>query len=220
MRWKRNEIIAGRQKGKKMCGNYDAMSEESRKEFLTLDQAKLIRKYHLENDENYLYLKVFGEDYQISRSLGIISIRGSMKPADHDIVMAIYDLLCCSDADEELPDMTGGWETLAQMGGIVGAGHAKKLHQPDVIRPFEGKTDEIRKACESLGGVPCKGGDVSFLIPVFPFLNVWFQYWDSDEEFPASVRFLWDRNSMNILHYEIIFYTTKYLEDKIKERIR
>ena len=75
MRWKRKEIIAGRQKGKKMCGNYDAMSEESRKEFLTLDQAKLIRKYHLENDENYLYLKVFGEDYQISRNLGIISFR-------------------------------------------------------------------------------------------------------------------------------------------------
>ncbi len=211
--------IYGR-KGIKMCGNFDAMSEESRKEFLELDQTKLIHKYHLQSDESYLYIKVFGEEYQISRSLGTITFRGSMRPAEHDIVMAVYDVFCCSDADAELPEMTGGWETLAQMGGIVGAGHARKLHQPDVIRPFEGKTDAIRKACESLGGVPCRGGDVSCLLPVFPFLNVWFQYWDSDEEFPASIRFLWDKNSMEILHYEIIFYTTKYIEDKIKELIR
>ena len=203
-----------------MCGNYDAMSEESRKEFLTLDKEKLIHKYQLESDENYLYIKVLGQDYQISRQLGTVTCRGSMKPAEHDIVMAIYDVFCCSDVNEKFPEMAGNWETLAQMGGIVGAGHARKLHQPDVIRPFEGKTGEIRKACESLGGLACKGGDVSYLLPVFPFLQVWFQYWDSDEEFPASIRFLWDKNSIKILHYEIIFYTTKYIEDKIKELIR
>jgi len=203
-----------------MCGNFDAMAEESRKAFLERDQEKLIRKYHLENDENALYIRMLGQEYAVDRRIGTITQRGTMKPAEHDLTMAAYDLFCYSDASSVLPEIDGGWETLAQLGGIVGAGHVRKLQQSDVIRPFAGRTDEIRKACEAMGGAPCKGGDVSYLLPVFPFLKLWFQYWDADEEFPASIQFLWDKNALEILHYEILFYTSKFVEEKIKELIR
>ncbi|MGN0362283.1 MAG: DUF3786 domain-containing protein [Bilifractor sp.] len=202
-----------------MCGNFDMMAEESRKAFLKLDQGQLIRKFHLHSDENALYISMLGQEYAVDRKTGIITQRGTMLPAEHDLTMAAYDLFCFSDESAPLPEMNGGWETLAQLGGIVGAGHVRKLQQSDAILPFAGKTDEICKACEILGGVPCKGGDVSYLLPVFPFLKLWFQYWDSDEEFPASVQFLWDKNALEILHYEILFYTSKYVEEKIKELI-
>ena len=37
-----------------MCGNHVQMMEDARRIFLKYDQGSMIRKYHLENDENYL----------------------------------------------------------------------------------------------------------------------------------------------------------------------
>ncbi len=203
-----------------MCGNHDVMAEEAREKLLTLDQEDLIRKYHLEADDKNLYLRVFHKPYQIDRQTGHIRGRDCAVPAPHNIAMAIYDMLCYSEDRKELPPLSGSWVTLSQLGGLVGAGHAKKLHAPEALKPFYDKVPELNQICRDLGGEEQRGGDVSYRIPVFDFFPLWFQYWDADDEFPANIQFLWDKNSLYYLHFEILYHLTLYLEDYLADAVK
>ena len=202
-----------------MCGNRDVMIEESINRFLDEDHERLIRKFALEADGQFLYIRVLNRFYQISRTDGIISERGSGRRPAHDIMMAVYDLFQYHADEESLPPLYGVWKNIADMEGIIGASHAKRLYNEAVIAPFTGKTEQLKEACLTLGGTEASDGDVSFILPVFEFFPVWFKYWDADDEFPADIRFLWDQNYDAFLHYEIIFYLTKYLEELLTEMI-
>ena len=204
----------------KMCGNHDAMAEASRAAFLDCDQELLISKFNLDCDEDYLYIRVLNTCWQVDRRDGFITLKGSSEKAPHDIKMAIYDLFCYHADSPDLPPLSGEWKSVADLGGILGAGHAKRLYTDEIIAPFAGSADRLKAACEQLGGTPVKGGDVSCLLPVFDFFPVWFQFWDADDEFPADIRFLWDSSSEQFIHYEILFYLTAYIESLLTEKIK
>ena len=50
---------------------------------------------------------------------------------------------------------------------------------------------------------------------MFPFLPVQLRFWDADEEFPAQLRFLWDRNTLKFLHFETVYYVIGHLLGKL-----
>lgn len=202
-----------------MCGNRDAMSEESRKQFLLGNHNLFIRKYKLDADDGFLYIRVLNHIYKINRNNGIITEKDSDRQPAHDVMMAIYDLFNYHSDEETLPSLYGIWKSVADLGGILGANHAKRLFNESVIAPFAGKAQKLREACLALGGTEASDGDVSFIIPIFDFFPVWFKFWDADDEFPADIRFLWDQNSESFLHYEIVFYLTRYLEELLTKMI-
>ena len=202
-----------------MCGNYAQMMEDSRKLFLKYDQGSMIRKYHLENDENYLFIRFMNREYEIARKSGVITRRESSERAGHSETMSIYDMLCYSEKLPELPPLTGQWESLYGLGGIIGAGHTQRLMTGRVLEPFSGKTAEMCRACEEMGGKKQKGADVSYILPVFDFFPFWFEFWDGDEEFPPNIQFLWDKNSLQFMHYETLWYIVDFVEDELRRRI-
>ena len=67
---------------------------------------------------------------------------------------------------------------------------------------FAGKTEELRKACEVLGGTLLPQGDVGYVLPVFPFLNIAVLIWDKDEEFEAQANMLFDSEITEFMHEE------------------
>ena len=67
---------------------------------------------------------------------------------------------------------------------------------------FAGKTEELRKACEVLGGTLLPQGDVGYVLPVFPFLNIAVLFWDKDEEFEAQGNILFDYSATDYNHVE------------------
>ena len=52
--------------------NYDKTREDAEQRFLAYDQEKMIRKFQLEADEAFLYLRFVGRDYRINRKNGKI----------------------------------------------------------------------------------------------------------------------------------------------------
>ena len=52
--------------------NYEKQVYIGRELFLKYDQDKLIKKYGLKHDEEYLYLKYIGTEYRINRRNGAI----------------------------------------------------------------------------------------------------------------------------------------------------
>ena len=134
--------------------------------------------------------------------------------------MSVYDMLCYSYERPEPPALSGEWASLSVLGGIIGAGHTQKLHTPNVLAPMEGRLADIGAACEEMGGRPVKGGDVSYILPVFDFFPLWLQFWDADDEFPSSIQFLWDKNALEFMHYETLWYVVGHVETLLDAYMR
>ncbi|HIS80418.1 MAG TPA: DUF3786 domain-containing protein [Candidatus Scatomonas merdavium] len=198
--------------------NYDIMARQAQERFLTFDQQPIIRKFQLRSDSESIYLSFSGSPYRISRSDGAIYCLdgSSARKAGFNEALSIYDMLCCPT---ESPSLSGIWESISSLGGIIGAGHSSSTMLSRRGLPFSGKTEQLSKACLSLGGRPASSGDVSFILPVFDFFPVWFQFWDGDDEFPPSIRFLWDRNTFQYLHYETLWYIMNHILDKLQSML-
>ena len=202
-----------------MCGNHNAMAESIRADFLKLDQEQLIRKFHLAADERYLYIKILNTMYKVDRHDGIITEKDSEKKPPHYVMIAIYDLFTYHADEKECPPLFGVWRSVGELGGMLGEAHTKRLYNEEVLAPFAGKAEQLKKACAELGGKEADKAEVSFIIPVFDFFPVWLQFWDADDEFPAELKFRWDQNSESFLHFEIVFYLTAYLEELLTDKL-
>ena len=178
--------------------NYDQVIENWRLKFLEMDQEELIRKFQLEADEEFLYIIYFSKRFRIDRKTGFITEDG--KSPGFDTVMNIYNTFYYSAAHP------------------VASGNLVAFHQVKRVYPFEdayrrtiisrlqelfsGKTEELRKACEALGGTLLPQGDVGYVLPVFPFLNIAVLFWDKDEEFEAQANMLFDSEITEFMHEE------------------
>ena len=204
---------------KKPQSNYDSQVDVGRKLFLSYDQAQLIRKFCLDADDQWIYLTYMNTPCRISRETGQIDdLRDDVwtECRSYSTVMTIYDLLCYHQGPNA-PVLFHQWCTVGTfiVTGVTNTtGFTRKY-----AKLFDGHIEQLRSACEGLGGIPETGkprADVAFRIPVTPFFPVLLQFWESDEEFPPKLQLMWDRNADSFLHFE----TTFFLQGDLLERLR
>lgn len=203
--------------GKEKASNYDLQVDIGKTLFLAYDQELLIRKFQLEADEEWIFLTYLNMPCRLSRKTGAVEElqEGQWRECrSFSTVMTVYDLLCYHKG-EEMPVRSGQWCTAGTfiVTGITNTEDRK------YAAFFDGQPEKLRAACERLGGVflpPMAGADLTCRIPVTPFFPVLLQFWSSDEEFPAKILILWDRNADRFLHFE----TTFYLQGDLLERLR
>ena len=85
---------------------------------------------------------------------------------------------------------------------------------------FNRKTSELRNACIALSGKKLGKGDVAFELKLFPFLPIILRFWEADDEFPASLQILADRNTLDYMHYETLMFALTHLFSRLKEEMR
>jgi hypothetical protein len=56
---------------------------------------------------------------------------------------------------------------------------------------------------------------VACRLPLFDFLPVVFQFWSADDDFPASIQLLWDKNTTDFMHFETVWYAAGYVLDRL-----
>ena len=203
---------------KNITDNYDKQVDIGRKIFMEYDQDLLIRKFRLEADEDWIFLTYLNTPCRISRWSGQIDelLDGAWRECrDFGTVMTIYDLLCHHKGNIA-PSLAGEWCTVGSfiVTGVQNTGTFTQKY----AALFDGRLEELKAACARLGGTLEKrvaGADVTCRIPVTPFFPVLLQFWEGDDEFPPKLMLLWDRNSMEYLHFE----TTFYLQGDIAQRL-
>ena len=186
-------------------GNYEKQVYLARDLFLKYNQDEMIRKFDLVSDDQFLYIELLQQSCRISRNTGVVEqsdLDGIWIPCEnYELVMTIYDVLCCSAAK---PELSGEW------GPLYGLQATMSSPSPDKIfagyaETFNGQTEALARACLALGGemqsVP-KSADICSKIPVFPFFPVIFQFWEGDEEFAPKIMILWDRKALDFMHFE------------------
>lgn len=178
--------------------NYDQVIENWRLKFLEMDQEELIRKFQLEADEEFLYIIYFSKKFRIDRKNGFITEDG--KSPGFDTVMNIYNTFYYSAAH---PVASGNLVAFRQVKKVYPFEAAYRRTIISRLQElFAGKTEELRKACEALGGTLLPQGDVGYVLPVFPFLNIAVLFWDKDEEFEAQANMLFDSEITEFMHEE------------------
>ena len=200
-----------------MADNYVIQMQNAQKHFLTYDQEKLIQKFDLHFDRDYLFIIMFRTLYRLSRHTGQLErYRGNWQDANtFGEVMTILDILCDSREDRFL---TGKWMSTQMFG---------KYFHSDLLEPafdaladsFDKRPGSLESACKALGGRPIHGGDEAWAVEVMGGLEIGIFFWHADDEFPAQIRFFWDENALMYIRYETMHYTLGYLRQLLRSKL-
>ena len=200
-----------------MSDNYEKQVIFSRGLFLKYDQQEMIEKFHLQADETYIYLILLGREYRIRRSDGAV-LTEEGECLDFSTTFTIYDVLCCSVAH---PILAHEWAVVGNL-QMLSSSPGTDTFTGKYAELFSGKTELLWDACRQIGGrrpALSAGADVSWEFDLFPFLPVQFRFWDGDDEFPAQIKLLWDKNTLDFLHFETTYYAQGLLLNILREKM-
>lgn len=197
--------------------NYEIMRDRMELEFAKRDQQEMIRKFSLRHDADFLFISFAGREYRVNRKNGRVEWYDDKKKtyvhAGYNESMTIFDVLAWSKPDCRL---AGRFVPMGSLRGVAVSASAGNVFAGQ-SGAFAGRCEELREACRRLGGTPEMYGDVSARIPLFEFLPVVLQFWDADEEFDAVLKFMWDYNTTDFMHFETIAFATAHLICRLKE---
>lgn len=198
--------------------NYDRMRDQMEREFLKYDQERMIARYGLAYDSSYLYLNFVGRTYRVGRDNGRVewSPDGLLTAvhAGYNETMTIFDVLCYA---KDGCGLSGRFVPVNQLKGTVQASTAGEPLFRRAAKVFEHRTGLLSASCELLGGKCEPVGDVSYRLPIFDFLPVVLQFWDSDEEFEPVLKLMWDENILSYMHYETTWFAASHLWERLAE---
>ena len=201
--------------------NYEITKRRVQKDFLKYDQEKMMQKFSLKADENYLYITFIGHSYRICRKSGYLEWSEdnfvTCVEGDFNEALTIYDLLCdskenCHAANDFIN--LNSLSTLQSSSKKLGDG---LFHGEDKI--FDHKDRLFGKVCEKLGGIKAGKGDVAYELPLFDFLPCRIQFWNSDDEFDAQLQIFMDKNVLKFIRYETVWYAVSHLMKRLIEEL-
>ena len=196
--------------------NYLIQARQAKERFLTYDQEKLIRKFGLDFDEQYLYAQLLRQRYRLNRTTGDLQRHDGSAWRDgnsYEEVMTLLDLLCDSRDDRYL---SRRWQNMQTFGLQF---HQNLLEdRPD---PFAAKIDAdsawFHRAAKALNAEPIPGGDFGYAFELFDGLKIGLLFWHGDEEFLPRIRYLWDANAKQYIRYETMYFAVDLLRRRIMQ---
>ena len=198
--------------------NHRKMVSKAAEIFLSYDLDVLAEKLNLRKDDTYLYIEMLSRSYRVRRSDALVewSCDGfkTASPAGFSESMTIYDFIAYSKPGAKASGDYTKINNLADT--LTGSYYAGKGMVDAMAKEFEGRTDELARGCEAIGGTPYGRGDISYLIPVWRDLCFVLSFWDADEEFPPQLNVFADSAMRDFLHYETIWYLEGHMMDMIR----
>lgn len=85
-----------------------------------------------------------------------------------------------------------------------------------IVRSFGAKPEQLRAACEALGGMPVKSSGIGYDLEFMPNLHLRFFLWEGDEEFPASAQILFSENFPDAFAAEDRVVVCEYVIGKLR----
>ena len=197
-----------------MESNYEKMKRRAQEQFASRGCRDAVRVFALAERGDELEFGFFGSRCRIGRETGAVRcadvLTGRMREADFNEALTVYDLFSSAERD---PRPAGHFVSMQSLPRSMSAEfHAspQSFFHSDAKR-FDGRTSQLRRALQMLGGRLTDGADLSAVIEVFAGLSVLFRFWESDEEFEPQIQFYWDANVLDYLHYETVWYANLVL---------
>ncbi|MGN0998789.1 MAG: DUF3786 domain-containing protein [Faecousia sp.] len=194
--------------------NYKKMQESARAHFLEYDYGALCRRRGVKAGEDGLVTRFLGQQVFISRKTGEITVDG--RKATFSEALTVYDWLCDGQKDAQA---AGKYCTISSLPGVFVSGSGLEMNGNSVATLIEANRAEFLELCRRMDGQEVTGADLAVVIWLFPDLPMLLKFYGSDEDFPASLTFLWDANILRFIRYETIYYLAGCLLKRIRNTL-
>ncbi|MDO4519191.1 MAG: DUF3786 domain-containing protein [Eubacteriales bacterium] len=201
--------------------NYQKVRDDWKQKFLGMDHKGLAKRFHLKIDEENLYITYYSHPFAIDRKTGEITrLDLPEKIVGFDTALLFYTMFHYAVEEPSPSGILVPFREVKRVYPFEAAYRNTTLKQ--IEERFTGKAEELRNACEMLGGIPMKQGDAGYKIESLPGLYVAVTFWDADDEFEAQANMLFDSNITDYMHEESVvsvamdalYYLTDAIDNK------
>ena len=181
--------------------NYDRMLDAARRRFLEYDPLALAVKPGVTDGGEYLATCFLGQQTRICKADGAVFLDG--KPANFEEGLSVYDWLCDRSADAAASE---SFCPVSSLPGVYVGGSGLSISHESLAKAIDADPAAFARACEQLGASRVDMGDLGFRLHIFPDLPMCLKFYFGDEEFPPSLTLLWDKNTLQFVRYETVYY--------------
>ena len=195
--------------------NYEMMLRDACRRFVSYDMAVLAKRPGVEDRGDHLKTEFLGEPVLLRKEDGRITVGD--QDADFGQALSVLDWLCDR---KENAHAAGEYCTVGSLPGIYVGGSGLVMSADALAKQIDVAPEKFRKVCAKLGGREVALGDLAYCIPIFGDLSMCMKFYFGDEEFPPQLTFLWDRNSLQFVRYETVYYIAGCLQKRLLQLIK
>ncbi len=177
-----------------MAGNYEIQLENCRRLFAASRRGQ----------RSPIRVRFLSREWTVDPVTGVVTSGG--EEANFNVSLSIYDYLSSPGRSRLL---SGRKRPLTA--GAVHPGVDDGFMLCERARRYARDLPKFEAACRALGGLPYPVGDAAYEIEIFPGLTAVVQLWIGDDEFPDSLRILWDEDVISVIKYETAWYVAAEL---------
>lgn len=164
--------------------------------------------------DNYISLSLFGRDFSIDNE-GNITSAGKIKPWEKILILLYIKMQGHGDVSEK-------WVSFAELrGGFVKVEAIKKECEKPLSQLMEKEADAVISIFNHLGTDISQEykSEGAWKIYVLPKIPVVIQYWEAVEEFPPSVKILFDHSAVDFLDIESLVFLSEGFVNEIEDKL-
>ena len=192
--------------------NYEKARQAAAKHFTSYDMNRLAARPGVTDGGEELTTFLFGAPVRICKTTGDMWINGI--PANFCQALSVYDWLCDGKPDARA---SGVYAPVGSLPGVLVGGSGLMMEDRVLAKTVDADPERFCAACRNMGGREIRLGDLGFEVPIFPDLSMQLKFYFADEEFPPSLTFLWDKNILDFVRYETVYYIAGVLRDRLME---
>ena len=177
------------------------MLHSAQQRFLDYDPQLLGKRFGVVDTPTHFTTCFFGQQAEICKADGSVLLDG--EPADFSQTLSILDWLC---DQKENAVAANEYCPVGSLPGVYVGGSGLSMDMPSLAMAIHKNPDQFRAACARMGGVPEYLGDLGYRLAVFPGLWMCLKFYFGDDEFPPQLTLLWDRNILQFVRYETVYY--------------
>ncbi len=187
---------------KRLMDHYAIATKQAAKRFCSYNMERIARKNGVTDGGEYLSTCFLGQTVQISKATGLITFPGG-READFCEALTIYDWLC-----DRKETAKAAWDfcPVGSLLGVYVSGGNLSMTGGSLPAEIHQNTNIFLEKAAKIGGKPINLGDIGLEFMAFPDLPVRLKFYHADEEFPASLTLLWDKNILDFIRYETVYY--------------
>jgi len=192
--------------------NYDKLLADAKKRCAGYDMAALAAKPGVEDTPVYLKTCFLGQEVRISKADAQVTVDG--KNADFGQALSVYDWLCDGKPGAV---SSGEFCPISSLPGVYVSGKGLGMQMPALSKRIDGNPDRFRAGMAAIGAKEIPLGDLGWELDVFPDFPMQLKFYFGDEEFPPQLTLFWDKNSLQFVRYETLYYIAGCLHARLQQ---
>lgn len=181
--------------------NYEKVFVKYKRLFLVIDHEDVARRLLLKIDDKHITIPYFGRTVKVFRETGDMFYEDGGEMDVEDKLLIMHHFYFSKPSAFLAGEMVPFRE-------IHEAAHFEPAYEKETLLPsaeyFAGKPELFLQRAKELGGRIEKFGDASVTLSATPTIPLTYIFWDGDEEFPASMNILFDKNITQFIHAESV----------------